>query len=372
MNGETLRADKGQRPVNGPGEAQLKNLCLCTLIVPMFFVLNLPAFAQGFAWMGTSADGYSIPDPDRRLAFPRDHGPHPDFRIEWWYIVSNLTGSDGTEYGLQWTLFRSAIAPGGSDDGWASTQFWMGHAAVTTPDAHHVAERFARGGIGQAGVTAQPFSAWIDDWAMTGIDRGRLTATGPDFAYDLAFTTDGPFVPQGEGGYSVKSTSGQASHYYSQPFYDIRGTLTLPDGPNRVTGQAWLDREWSSQPLTGDQTGWDWFSLHFDSGGKLTGYRLRSTKDPAYTVATWIAPDGTPTHYPQGALNAEPLTETGVRGIDIPTEWRLTLPGRELDITVTALNPQSWMDTAVSYWEGPVRAAGSHPGRGYLEMTGYE
>ena len=27
-----------------------------------------------------------------------------------------------------------------------------------------------------------------------------------------------------------------------------------------------MDREWSSQPLAPDQTGWDWFSLHLTSG----------------------------------------------------------------------------------------------------------
>jgi predicted secreted hydrolase len=328
--------------------------------------------AQGFAGMGTSADGYALPDPAYRFTFPRDHGPHTDFRIEWWYVTANLTGADGTDYGLQWTLFRSALSPLGGGEGWDSAQFWMGHAAVTTPDSHYATERFARGGIGQAGVTAAPFSAWIDDWRMTGIETGRLTASGPDFAYDLAFATDRPFVPQGKNGFSVKSTAGQASHYYSQPFYEVTGTLDLPGGPVAVTGTAWLDREWSSQPLTDDQTGWDWFSLHFDTGEKLMGYRLRSNRDPAYTVATWIDPDGTPSPYAQGALTATPLNETRVAGRDIPTRWRLVLPARGLDITVAALNPDSWMDTAVSYWEGPVRAEGSHPGRGYLEMTGYE
>ncbi len=137
--------------------------------------------AQGFAGMGTSAEGYALPDPDTRFQFPRDHGPHPDFRIEWWYLTANLTGADGTDYGLQWTLFRSALAPGDQGDGWDSPQFWMGHAAITTPDAHFVTERFARGGIGQAGVTADPFSAWIDDWAMTGIDAGPADRHRPRF-----------------------------------------------------------------------------------------------------------------------------------------------------------------------------------------------
>ena len=341
------------------------------LLLCCFAGLPAATWAQGFAGMATEATGFALPDPGYRFGFPADHGPHPDFRIEWWYLTANLTGADGTDYGLQWTLFRSALAPG-TAGGWQDPQFWMGHAAVTTPTDHYFTERFARGGIGQAGVTLDPFTAWIDDWQMTGIEAGRLTASAPDFAYDIAFQAQGPFVPQGVAGYSVKSEAGQASHYYSQPFYGVTGRLDLPDGPVAVTGQAWLDREWSSQPLTGDQTGWDWVSLHFNTGEKLMGYRLRSDSAPPYTVGTWIAPDGTPTPYPAGVLSAEPVQTTRVEGRDVPTAWRLRLAERGLDVTVTALNPQSWMDTAVSYWEGPVRVTGSHPGKGYLEMTGYE
>ena len=86
---------------------------------------------------------------------------------------------------------------------------------------------------------------------------------------------EGPLVLQGDRGYSVKSAGGQASHYYSQPFYRVTGRLDLPAGPVAVTGQAWLDREWSSQPLAADQTGWDWFSLSFDTGEKMMGFVLR-------------------------------------------------------------------------------------------------
>ena len=329
------------------------------------------AQAQGFAGLGADAEGFSIPQPDPQFDFPADHGAHPDYRIEWWYLTANLTGPDGTPYGLQWTLFRSAMAPE-TREGWDDPQLWMGHAAVTTPDRHFVTERLARGGIGQAGVRADPFSAWIDDWRFDGITKGTLTASGPDFAYDISLSTDRPFVPQGEGGYSVKSASGQVSYYYSQPFYSVEGTLTLPEGDVPVTGTAWLDREWSSQPLADNQTGWDWFSLSFDDGARMMGFRLRQTDGGAYTSATWIEPDGTPTPYADGALTATPLAQTEVEGRSLPTRWRLELPARGVDVTVVAVNTGAWMATSVPYWEGPVTIDGSATGVGYLEMTGYE
>ncbi|MEL6680000.1 MAG: lipocalin-like domain-containing protein, partial [Pseudomonadota bacterium] len=243
----------------------------------------MPGHAQGFAGLGTDAEGFAVPQPDTPFVFPDDHGAHPDYRIEWWYLTANLTGPDGTEYGIQWTLFRSALAPEGPAEGWDRPQVWMGHAAVTTARDHRVAERFARGGIGQAGATARPFEAWIDDWALvssapaeadayTALD---VSARGDDFSYALALRTDADPVPQGVGGYSVKSAEGQASYYYSQPFYTVAGTLTIDGAEIPVTGSAWLDREWSSQPLSESQTGWDWFSLHLDSGEKVMAFRLR-------------------------------------------------------------------------------------------------
>ena len=339
----------------------------------LFVLLCLPlqALAQGFAGLGSNAGVFAQPAPETVLQLPADHGAHPAFRIEWWYLTANLTGPDGTPYGLQWTLFRTALAPH-DGQGWQTPQLWMGHAAVTTPDAHFVAERLARGGIGQAGVQAAPFSAWIDDWAMQGqdLDRLRLTASGSDFAYDVGLVATGPLVLHGQNGYSVKSAAGQASHYYSQPFFQVSGSVTLPEGSIPVTGQAWLDREWSSQPLAQDQTGWDWFSLSFDTGDKLMGFVLRGVTD--FTAATWIAADGSATALPDGAFVAAPVAWRAVAGRDVPVEWHVRLAERGVDVTVQALNPQAWMATSVPYWEGPVQVSGSHAGVGYLEMTGYQ
>lgn len=340
--------------------------------VRVFLVLWLwatSAVAQGFAGLGTQAEGFAIPDPAYRIEFPQDHGPHPDYRIEWWYLTATLEGEDGQDYGVQWTLFRTAMQPGEAE-GWDSPQIWMGHAAVTSSDEHLFAERLARGGIGQAGVISEPFQAFIDDWRMEGIDRMRVTARGAEFAYDLELVANGPLVLQGEGGYSVKSPDGQASHYYSQPFYRVSGVLDLPGGSVNVSGQGWLDREWSSQPLSEDQHGWDWFSLQFEDGARLMGFGLRDL-ETVFTSATWIDPDGTTTAYTDGALRLTPLNRALVAGRNIPVEWRVELPARGVDVEVQALNPGAWMGVSFPYWEGPIRVRGSHQGRGYLEMTGY-
>ncbi|OIQ42567.1 MAG: iron ABC transporter permease [Roseobacter sp. MedPE-SW] len=332
-------------------------------------------FAQGFAGLGTEADGFAIPKPSYRLQFPADHGAHPDFRIEWWYLTANLEDENGESYGIQWTLFRSALAPGEAE-GWQSPQIWMGHAGLTSPTEHFSAERLARGGIGQAGVTLGPFAAWIDDWQMTGaedLSRLDLSASGDVFSYALKAQAESPLILQGDHGYSVKSPEGQASYYYSQPNYRMEGTLTLPSGPVTVHGNGWLDREWSSQPLSENQSGWDWFSLRFDSGDKLMGFVLRGANGADdFRSGTWISATGEVTPLAPGAFQATPLGQAEVAGRTVPVRWKVQLPEREVSVIVESLNPQSWMDVAFAYWEGPVTVSGSHRGTGYLEMTGYE
>ncbi|KIC22529.1 lipocalin-like domain-containing protein [Leisingera sp. ANG-Vp] len=341
------------------------------------FALSLWASAaspQSYAGLGTEAEGFAIPQRGNLLNFPGDHGAHPDFRIEWWYLTANLEGVDGRSYGVQWTLFRSALAPADAE-GWQSPQIWMAHAAATSPTRHLFAERLARGGVGQAGVIAEPFEAWIDDWQMrsegNSLEKIRVTASDHAFSYDLKLQADGPIVLHGDKGYSVKSASGQASYYYSQPHYQVTGTLSLPDGPVDVTGHGWLDREWSSQPLAEDQSGWDWFSLSFDSGEKLMGFVLRGDSGN-FTSGTWISKDGGAEPLAPGSFQAKPLEFSQVNGRGIPTRWQASLPEKGVSVDVQALNPQSWMGTSFSYWEGPVSVTGSHSGKGYLEMTGYE
>ena len=280
-------------------------------ILVLICLSPMSALAQGFSGLGTDAEGFATPQSDPIFSFPTDHGPRPDYRIEWWYLTANLTGPDGTPYGLQWTLFRSALAPGEAE-GWQSPQIWFAHAAVTTPGEHLTTERFARGGIGQAGVQSDPFRAWIDEWSLEGpiFDNMTLTAKGPNFGYSMSLNAEGPLVFHGDNGYSIKSVEGQASYYYSQPFFRIDGILTLPSGDVPVTGSAWLDREWSSQPLSNTQSGWDWFSLSFAGGSKLMAFQLRQADGSQYSSSTWIGPDGAATAYSDGAFTANHLQGT--------------------------------------------------------------
>ena len=337
------------------------------------------AFAQGFAGLGETADGFAAVTPGRPFVFPADHGPHPEFRIEWWYVTANLVDASGAAYGAQWTLFRQAMKAGAPVEGWANQQVWMGHAAVTGATTHRVGQTLARGGVGQANVAATPFQAWIDAWEMRGLDGFdaskvapvELKASAADFSYAFRLAAEHPLVLQGDHGYSRKSDRGQASYYYSQPYFTLAGRIVIDDKPIEVTGQAWMDREWSSQPLASDQTGWDWFSLHLPGDEKLMLYRLRQKDGRENLFGNWITPDGQSREIAAPDNSITPTATTEIDGRKLPTSWRVKLPAHKLDIETTPLNPKAWMGTNFPYWEGPIRFAGSHAGIGYLEMTGY-
>jgi predicted secreted hydrolase len=337
------------------------------------------ALAQGFGGLGATAPGFAIPQPGTPLAFPRDHGAHPDFRTEWWYVTANLKSDDGAAYGLQWTLFRFALKPNAARAGWDDRNVWMGHAAATSANEHLFAQKFARGGIGQAGVEAAPFRAFIDDWVLetrddsvdVGIERLRVSAGDRNFAYALDLTAKGPIVLQGEGGYSRKSEAGQASYYYSQPFFEAKGSLSMNGRKIQVSGRAWMDREWSSQPLGADQKGWDWFSLHLEGGARLMLYRMRSVEAAPFLFGNWIDTDGATSILAREDIFLEPFETIRIADRDVPVRWRVKIKNRDVDIETRPLNPRSWMGTDFAYWEGPIRFTGSHSGEGYLEMTGY-
>lgn len=357
----------------------------------------------GFAGLDESVEGYVQARAGNSLSFPKDHGSHPDFRIEWWYLTANLVDVNGVPLGLQWTLFRQAQHPNlpssslSSANPWATDQLWMAHMALSRNDTHRIAERFARGTAAprtdikrQAGVATQPFRAWLDDWRLESLttnpaddplDNLNLTAHAQDadgtFGYQVKLKARGPLVHHGINGFSQKSADGQGSMYYSQPFYEVTGKVYFDDTPVEVTGRAWLDREWSSQLLSSNQTGWDWFSLHLDSGAKLMAFRLRGggAKNRDYFSGSWITRDGTVTPLATNALTITPLAESQVDGHQVPVRWRLALPDLDLDLEVTARNAKRWMATSVPYWEGAVQVSDARSGKacgeGYLEMTGY-
>lgn len=368
--------------------------------------------------LAASAEGFAEAVPGTRLEFPRDHRAHDDYRIEWWYLTANMADASGRPFGAQWTLFRIAQRPESEAtkdaNPWQDSQVYMAHFGISTADDHHAFQRYARGGshggLARAGVALAPFRAWLDDWFLgsappqeidPALGKSRAAPPGAGtiaamstraagqawlplevyarqdgYAMQLTLASDQALVLQGDAGFSRKHPDGGGSHYYSHPFLSAEGELTIDGSKVRVSGQAWLDREWSSQFLQPDQSGWDWFALHLDSGEKLLLFRLREADSERanYSHGVLISPGGKKRELDPAAIQFDVVERTAVRGRSIPTRWRITLPELDRELLVSALHPRQWMDVDFPYWEGYVTAEGESPqesGRGYLEMVGY-
>lgn len=342
-----------------------------------------------FSVLAQHAVSFEQARPGHLLSFPRDHGPHPDYRIEWWYLTANLTDPEDNAYGAQWTLFRLAVQPGGKnelDSGWHSDQVFMAHFAVTTPDDHVSFQRYSRGAqessLARAGVDTTPFSAWLDDWTLRSTETGwlplQVKAQQDDYALHLQLQSDAQPILQGDAGFSQKHPDGGGSYYYSQPFLKADGELTVAGQTIPVSGEAWLDREWGSQFLQADQQGWDWFSLHLENGEKLVLFQLRQlsaeSPDENYLHGSLITADGSTVSLDPEQIQLKVLEKTVVSGRTLPMNWQIDLPQVGRQIRIDALHPEQWMDVDFPYWEGVIIASGKGPenrGRGYMELTGY-
>jgi len=277
------------------------------------------------------------------------------------------------------------MSPTPDQGGWSSNQVWMAHAALSTPDGHFYEQHFARGGIQQAGVDVNPqgqFEAWLDNGLLEGQGPaplpGQLTFTVKDFEVSLSLSPNAevPWILQGDAGYSRKSAMGQASYYYSQPHIRVSGQVTRDHKIINLTGQGWLDREWSSQPLAPNQPGWDWLSVHLDDGHALMVYRLRQEDGEDWISGSWITPDGLATTLHKDDILFAPINyssvDTGNNTVrQLPLHWRVSLPDKGLNWVVSPRSAEHWLNTAFPYWEGPVTVEGSSSGQGFLELTGY-
>lgn len=344
--------------------------------------------------MASPADtGFARALAPRPFEFPRDHGAHPDFRSEWWYFTGNLADASGRRFGFQFTVFRFALTPAAPprQSAFATRQAWMAHFALSDVAAQrfHAFERFARGAAGLAGARAQPFAVWLEDWVAQGVAADddapqsdpfpmRLRVRDGEVALDLVLAPGRERVLQGEQGLSRKSAQpGNASYYYSYTRLPVSGEVHTPAGRFEVTGQAWMDREWSTSALAEDQSGWDWFALHLDDGRDLMFYRLRDRAGGMHPFSAGVI---VPPHGPAVPLVAGEVTLTPLRhwrspaGGSYPVAWRLRTGTLELEV-IALLDAQEHRGS-FRYWEGAVRAhgrdaAGPLAGQGYLEMTQY-
>ena len=370
--------------------------------------------------------GFELATQPKAFEFPRDHGPHPTFRHEWWYVTGHLDAAGGERFGFELTFFRFALAPptaGASDasaraaidvssgaaapanaatvgaatsgevanSAWRSRQIYMAHFAITDINRGRffVGQKYARDALGLAGAQAEPFRVWLNDWSLgtpaaesgpAGSSYWQLSAADKGYSLDLQLRSVTPPVLNGDAGLSRKSDApGAASYYYSMPRLAAMGRITRDGKPLDVQGLAWLDREWGSGSLGSDQQGWDWFALQLDDGSTLMFYALRTrngARDP-HSAGTWFAPDGTthPLANDDVQIDVKDFWSSS-QGVRYPARWQLRVPSLKLDVDIRPRLADQELDTSPRYWEGAAtiegtRASNKVAGRAYVELVGY-
>lgn len=332
----------------------------------------------------------------RAFDFPRDHGAHPDYRQEWWYVTGNLDGPHGERFGFELTFFRFALAPAGRlsierGSRWRTHQIYMAHFAVTdvARKRFRYSQKLSRDALGLAGAVASTadggsLRVWLDDWSLStslpAATQWRLHAVQPGYELTLDAQARLPPVLNGEAGLSRKSSEpGSASYYYSMPRVAVSGRLMRDGVPLEVSGVAWVDREWGSGTLGSAEQGWDWFALELKDGSSVMFYSMRNrdgSRDP-HSAGTWVDATGQsrPLASDEVRIEVEDYWKNQ-RGERYPARWHVRIPTENVELDVQPVLQDQELTTSPRYWEGAVDVSGSHDGhdaagRGYVELVGY-
>jgi len=346
-------------------------------------VLAVAALLTAAAPAPAPAPDYAAVRPGVPIRFPADHGAHPAFRTEWWYVTGWLDVPGGAPMGFQVTFFRTRPATDPRNPSrFAPRQILFAHAALSDPALGRLLhdQRIARVGFGLAEASTADTDLTIDQWRMQRQADGSFTTRIParDFTLALRFAPTQPPLLQGDAGVSRKGPlPAQASHYYSVPQLRVMGSIRRGGRDVRVTGRAWLDREWSSTYLDTRAVGWDWIGFNLDDGGALMVFRVRDRAGGAlWAGGSLRRPDGRVTRFRPRDVVFTPLRRwrSPRTGALYPVEQQVSvrLPEGWRRWRIAPLFDDQELDSRAGggpvYWEGAARTAG---GRGYLELTGY-
>ncbi|HAV61909.1 MAG TPA: carotenoid 1,2-hydratase [Verrucomicrobiales bacterium] len=364
----------------------------------VLLLIALPLSGASFKPPLRTEDGFAVPQQGQRFEFPRDHGSHPEFKIEWWYITGHLFDGDEQRYGFQATFFRRAgpRGPAGKleehSPQFAHDELHLAHMALTdvTGKQFHHEERLNRRGW-DADASTNTLALHNGNWSLrlgtNGVGSMALTGSiHADAAYTLELTPRKPLVFFGDDGVSRKGAAPTAaSHYLTWTRLEVAGQLTVNGRERPVRGEAWMDHEISSSQLDDDQAGWDWASLQLNDGREVMAYRMRKldgSTDPFSRLA-WVDAEGGLTQDGSGEFtwSAARIWTSPTTGAEYPVGVTITTrdpaTGNDVSFTLEPLLMDQELHGAVggvAYWEGACRvrdASGEEVGSAYLELAGY-
>jgi predicted secreted hydrolase len=369
-----------------------------------YFLERIAHSSAALAALGTSecaqansniVGQFATVDPQYSLQFPQDHGSHPDFRTEWWYITAWLSLPDSTPLGMQITFFRSATGYSSKTTSrFAPQQLQFAHLALAHAKSKTLFhdQQAARSALQSYAASTSDTDVRMRQWQLKRNPDDSYSARAKSIYLpsEQSIGIDCRFEPrrapllQGNQGYSRKGPKPeQASYYYSRPQMVVSGTVGLGKDQLPVTGKAWLDHEWSTSLLDERAVGWDWIGINLVDGGSLMAFQLRDKQSDAVVWSYVVLRDASATVIhaasAQDAARFTPLRrwQSSMSKATYPVSQLIRCANAQWQIEPLFDNQEidARASTGGFYWEGAVRllavSSATEVGQGYLEMTGY-
>ncbi|MBC2606638.1 lipocalin-like domain-containing protein [Pelagicoccus albus] len=357
----------------------MRTRLLTVLISSLLLLANLLGESR---FKATNRDGYKIAVPGVELAFPEDHGSHPDFKTEWWYITGHLDNKK-RDLGFQITFFRSANRDSDAQD---LEQVYMAHAAIVDKSTgKFIHEERLNSADWNADAKTGELSAYNGNWYLRMIDsdtetmKTRFSLEGFG-ALELVLSPAKDKVLFGENGFSKKGNEvGAASYYITFPRLNVSGFFTDSGEKEPLEGVAWMDHEFSSSQLTEEQIGWNWSSIILDDGTEIMAYVMRREDGQAdpNSKLTLIDKDGSKTELSSEQFTWDPERswESQSSTARYPVEYEIRFDSKT--IIVRPVTDDQELRGRIGdfvYWEGAGTVfdeSGQKIGKAYTELTGY-
>ena len=317
----------------------------------------------------TSSAPASRIGPAARPAFPTfvhlpaDQARHPGFSNEWWYTVGHIRAA-GHRYGYEVQLSAGGLAQIGLTD--VTSGKFASHQYVYASD--------------QISTSTTSLDVRMPNASLAGpLDNMQLAADLPNGMGTLRLRLKAVGPTMYNNGTGLFPFLGGTSYYYSLPWLQTAGTLTLRGKSTRVTGTSWLDRQWGNWDW-GKLQKWTWMALQLSNGQALNLWDLFADGGETHW-ATVLSANGSERVVSVNpvAPNATDFQTSPVTRQRYAGKWTVEIPALQAKLTVTAKPVLQEIDAGAPFTPGINEAdstvSGTYLGRpvagqAYVEQFG--
>lgn len=343
-------------------------------------------FASFSKTLRTIADKFPEDRSDRSLAFPLDHGAHPEVPTEVWEFVGQMQTGEGHRYGFLLSITRIGLQPQEPErpSAWATRDVYRGLLAFLDADNDHyrASERFARTALGMSGYDPTSGRIWLDSWTIrVALEKAfsfALQAEAEGTRLDLRLDARKPAVMPAAGDFPAAAGGRLRGYILSR--LAISGTVRHGEHERSVSGEAWLNRSWGKMTPPGGQIALNRYQIQLEDGREILIFQLRRKDGSAPPVSNGllIQADGRVSLISENEVKLDPNTFwSSPSGTRYPVAWTVNLPALGTELRLSPLVENQETDWSVRTWSGSVSVSGTGPrgerltGRGFVELTGY-